>query len=499
MQPPRSPAPPAPAPGPRSRRSLVPRVALLCGLACAAAAPAGAMTVQVPAQDADLQHALGTLAASNDADNALYITQSPFDWNAAIKLDSNGPKFTPAHRLLIAPLPGMAGGRAQIVNADPSHPLLTANQVGGVVIRDLDLLRSVTNLSELMDLTMIDQFTIERCHVGYTSASIGDPSRNMVEILYPTQLVIRNCMLFSVMPGAFAQCIHASAFGDPQNSLYLYNDDVSDYHDAGIRLDGSGPESSLVVMRNCIAFNSPALGTEPVAYSCGASTHNCRVRASHNTAFASAGHIEAIEVGGIDVAAASLPDFLQLPPTALEEDGDVITRSWDFTPGAINHDFYHLIATANLHAPATRYGVTVTDGSPTPLDEAVRDDIDDQLRPSLGSDPHTDRGADQLDSETASAAAVPATPARALWAAPVRNPAPGLALAWRSDAEGTLVAEAFDLAGRTLARARREVAAGASGVLALPARASGIAFWRVRLVRRAGGSEQASGRVALVR
>lgn len=462
-----------------------------------AASPARALEIDVPAGNADLQDAINKLAASNDADNFLYITQSPFDWNAAATLSAF--QFTDGHRLLIAPRPGMAGGRAQIVNADPSHPLLAANQVGGVVIRDLDLLRSVTNLSELMDLTMVTDFTLERCHLGYTSASIGDPTKNMVEILYPTHLVIRNCMLFSVMPGAFAQCIHASPFGDPDNSLYLYNDDVSDYHDAGIRLDGSGPESSLVVMRNCIAFNSPALGTEPVAYSSGAATHNVRVRSSHNTAFASAGHIEAIEAGGIDVAGASLPDFLQLPPTAPEEDGDVITRAWDMAPGAVNHDFYHLIATAGLHAPATRRGVTVTDGSPTPLDEAVRDDIDDQLRPSLGSDPHTDRGADQLDSETASAASAPPARTRALWAAPVRNPAAGLALAWRSDAQGTLVIEAFDLAGRTLARARREVAAGASGVLALPVRAGGIAFWRVRLERRGGGSEQVSGRVALVR
>ncbi|HET7225530.1 MAG TPA: hypothetical protein VFK69_07410, partial [Candidatus Eisenbacteria bacterium] len=408
-------------------------VIALCALA-ACASRARALEIDVPAGNADLQDAIDKLAASNDADNFLYISQSSFDWNTTITLAAF--QFTNGHRLLIAPEPGVGIARAQIVNADPHNAILAANQVGGVVIRDVDLLRSVTNLSELMDLSMVDDFTIERCHIGYTSASIGDPGKNMVEILYPTHLVIRNCMLFSVMPGAFADVIHASPFGDPQNSLYLYNDDISDYHEAGIRLDGSGPESSLVVMRNCVAFNSPALGTEPVAYSSGGGTHNFRVRSSHNTAFASVGHIEAIDAGGIDVAGASLPDFLQLPPTAPEEDGDVITRSWDFTPGAVNHDFYHLIATAGLHTPATRRGVTVLDGSPTPLDEAVRDDIDDQLRPSLGSDPHTDRGADQLDSETASAAAVPAAPARALWAAPARNPAPGLALAWRSDAEG---------------------------------------------------------------
>jgi hypothetical protein len=460
--------------------------------------PARALIIEVPNQQADLQKAIDAASKSVDPDNYVYLTQTPFYWNATISISD--PNLNGSHHLTIRPKPGIPTlPRVEIINQDPNSWLLSASSVTGVTIQDLDLLRDVTNLSDLVSLSMCTSLTVERCRLGYVNVSLGGSHLEMVTIVYPTHVVIRNCMFFSVMPAEFDVALHAAAMGDPMNSLYLYNNDFSDYGKVGVRSDGTGPPNALIVLRNNVAVNSAGISPEPVAYSSGAQLI-MRVRTSYNTAFASAGSAEALDVGAQSIAGSSQADFLQLIPSASEENGDFVTRAWDATPGALNHDFYHLIGTAGLHSPPSRYGVTVQNGSPSPEDEAVTNDIDDQARPSLGSLPHTDRGADQLDSETAAASATAISPETRLWVAPRHNPSRAIELSFASREGGELVAEVFDAGGRLLWRSRRTVSTGGTGLLEGPAALSaGLAFYRVRLLVNSGAVSEARGRMVLLR
>ena len=455
-----------------------------------------ALTIEVPNQQADLQKAIDDASKSADQENFVHLTQSPIYWNSPLVISD--PNLNGAHHLTIRPKPG-ALARAEIINQNPMGFLLTAGSVVGVTIRDLDLLRDVTNLSDLIYLNQCTDLTMERCRVGYVNASLGGANLHMAVINYPTHVVVRNCGFFSVMPGEFDEALHVMAMGDPQNSLYLYNNDFSDFGKIGIRSDGTMPDSALIVLRNNVVVNPPSISPEPVAYSSGAKA-NMRVRTSFNTAFASPANAEALDLDAQSIAGAGGGDFLLLSPSAAEEDGDFITRIWDATPGDLNHDFYHLVGTQNLHSPASRYGVTILNGSPTALDEAVTTDIDDQIRPSLGTDPHTDRGADQLDAETAAASAPAASIPRGTWAGARSNPSRSIDLWYAAPEAGTLVAEAFGLDGRRLWSVSERVEAGSSGYLHGPRLgAAGIAFYRVRLVSMLGPVREARGLIVLLR
>ncbi|HTM57752.1 MAG TPA: hypothetical protein VL123_04995 [Candidatus Udaeobacter sp.] len=477
-------------------RNVTSSFALLVGIALFVFVPATAKTIEVPNQQPDLQKAIDAASQSNDPENFVDLTQTPIFWNAMI--DISDPNLNGSHHLTIRAKPGVLA-RAEIINQTPNGLLLHAGTVNGVKIQDLDFLRDITNLSDLVFLNQCTDLTMERCRLGYVNASLGGATLHMMVINYPTHVVIRNCGFFSVMPAEFDEALHVLTMGDPQNSLYLYNNDFSDFGKIGIRSDGAGPDSALFVLRNNVVLNSPAISPEPIAYSSGAKS-NMRVRTSFNTAFASAANAEQLDVAAQTIAGTSTGGFLLLPPSTATEDGAFISRHWDATPGALNHDFYHLDASGGLHTPVSSYGLTILNGVPTVLDEVVDTDIDNQLRPSQGSLPHTDRGSDQLDSETAAASVPRVVPTSGLWAAARRNPDREIELAYGVGASGTLVAEVFDVGGRLLWRTTREVTAGASGILQGPrVGSSGVAFYRVRLAGASAATHEVRGRITLLK
>jgi hypothetical protein len=176
--------------------------------------------------------------------------------------------------------------------------------------------------------------------------------------------------------------------------------------------------------------------------------------------------------------------------------------SWNHIPEwDPNLNFYRLVLGGPLHlAPP---GVTVGDGIPYVRDVAVRDDWEKEARPGGVPNPHTDRGADQIEAGLATSVddrdEVGSTVA--LWAAPLRNPAGGAAaLQVRNAWEGRLELELYDVAGRLVHRSMREVPSRWQGVLEWPrGNVSGALFYRVHLSGRDGMREEVRGRITIVR
>jgi hypothetical protein len=471
---------------------------LLSCLILLAAAPLHAATFLVT-NEATLDAAISAATLNNDPDNFIYVTVSPLYTNGPVKLvpDVNNIAihFNDGHRLMFRSML-TTSPRAEIIDLNPDGDVLTVNNEGGVTIQNLDFLRDITTLHGLMSMSICRNVTFERCRLGYVNASKGSAGLHLLEIQYPTNVVIRNCDFFSVFPGAFDEDIHILAMTDPDNSLLLYNNDVSGYGTIGIRSDG-GMAGALLVLRNNVVENSPAIAPEPTAFSSGV-PQDMRVRTSHNSVFASAGFAEALDLNAQSIAGTVGPDFLQLFPSVSVETGAFITQTWDATPGAVNATFDHLVATGSLHDPSNP-GVTVLNGWPDLTDVAVIDDFDHEPRPSVGAGPHTDRGLDQVDPGS-SAASVPTPGATSgLWAAPRRNPSSTLDLAIESSEGGALSVGMFDLGGRQLWSASREIADGAALIWSAPAsRAAGVVFYRVRLVSRSGAVRETHGRMVLV-
>jgi hypothetical protein len=314
-------------------------------------------------------------------------------------------------------------------------------------------------------------------------------------IQYPNDIVIRNCLFFSAVPGDMDYGIVAANFADDTNSLYLYNNVVADYQLRGVDITGAAVPGPLLVVRNNVVANHPAVAPEPLAFRSDVNL-NMIVLSTHNAVFASAGFGEAVfgaqPVSGfptgtmVRLARADLgPSFVQPAWNALPE--------WDPNP-----DFYRLVAAGPLHAAAP--GVTVTDGAPDPPDIAVRDDWEKDGRPG-GLPAHTDRGADQLEAGIASAAGDLRGGSAVLWVSPARNPTRGaLGLRVGCAKAGELALELYDVAGRLVHRSHREVAAGWHGGFEGPGQeTSGQFFYRLRLTARDGTSSEARGRITIVR
>jgi hypothetical protein len=481
------------------RRIRTAMTGMVCALVLAATSPADAAQFLV-GNEAGLKAAIATAIQNNDAANFIYLTTTPIYLNGPIVIQpvvvqNQTFRFSDGHRLLLCPNPQGGPARVEWIEQNPSGEIFDISDQGGVTIQNVDFLRDVTTLSGLMNLNLCTNVTLERCHVGYVSASFGTPHLEMLVIQYPTKLVIRNCDFFSVFPGAFETGIHVLSLGDNSNSLFLYNDEVSGCGGVGIRCDGTGPDSGLIVLRNNVVVNEPGLTPEPVAYSSGAQA-KMRVYTSCNTAYSSAANAEVLDLDAQSIAGMA-QGFLLLPNSVSETSGDFVTRTWDATPGALNPDFDHLEFAGGLHTPS-RYGVTVTDGSPTGLDLKVIDDIDHEGRPSAGSVPHTDRGIDQVDPDLS--AGVPAIVASRLWVAPRVNPTRSIELEFGAATAGRLTLELFDPAGRRLARTSREVAATALGRIALErVPFVGLMLYRVTLTSAGGGIDQAHGRLVQLR
>jgi hypothetical protein len=209
-----------------------------------------------------------------------------------------------------------------------------------------------------------------------------------VKIRYPTEILLRNNIIFANAVGTFDYGIYAENFGDPKNSLRLYNNVVTDHKIYGIRIEAI-TAGSLVLLRNNVVVNDPGLVTEPFAFRtevAGGPT----VVTSHNVPFSSIGSIQS--GGGQDLA--GLGSFF-LNFSKADAALSFVSTAWTMVFDA-NPDYYRLIDQGPLHDDAGDYGLTVTN---TPPDIEVVDDIEKDVRPG-GVTLHTDRGADQLEPGT---------------------------------------------------------------------------------------------------
>ena len=463
--------------------------------ACVAARSAVAATYTYPSADyLTLQEAINDAAASGDQDNYLNLGVAPINTAAEVVL---GGEFNAGRQLIIRPDPGLAGGpRTAIVSSNGTQPIFRITHASDVTLQDLDILRNSTNAGHLVVLDTVERVTVERCRIGSTWSSTGAAGMNNLQILYPTEVVVRNCLLFSRVPGNFAKGIYADGFTDPNNSLYLYNNVVADYYTYGIHIV-CGFEGVLLVLRNNVVLNHPGAPVEPVAYRSGV-TNVVTVLTGANTAFSSAANVETFQ-GGATMSLVGTAAQGRLVLARADAGGAFLSRVWNAAPAwHPNPDFHRLIPGGLLHNEPADNGLTIGDGSPDPADFAVVDDWERDVRP--GGDPrHTDRGADQIEDGALTAAPQPTPPPEGLRIVSGSDAARGT-LAFRADAGGRLVCEWFDLRGRRVRREQRRVSAGEVGTVSWPrTQASGVLLYRLTLTADDGIRRRVSGKLTLAR
>jgi hypothetical protein len=467
--------------------------------AALAASPAAAAEFDVPSVFPTLQAAVAAVeaeAADAKVEHYVNLTSPVVTTTAEVLLDES---FEFQRRVTFRPDPETLD-RATILSTNGSQPIFRLADASYVTIQDLDIVRNTTNAASLIVMVYGGfagniENVIERCRIGSTWTVPGAPGFAYVRIQKPTGVILRNCIFFSLAPGTFDVGIWAHAFGDPANSLHLYNNVVADHRVFGIFVE-DGHDGSTLVLRNNVVVNHPDAPVEPFAYRSDVSA-GVVVVTSHNTAFASGGLEEQV-LDALPISFGTTADFLQF-----DRDDGVLAfaqTAWtldpEFDDPEDNDNLFELLPLGVLHTGPEVWGQTVLDGDPHAVDVAVLDDWEGDLRPS-GAEAHTDRGADQVETALASAAA--ALPEASSWAVAESNPAPAVGVLFRAPAAGTLAFEVFDVAGRRAHRTERAVANGESGRLAWkPGRgAAGVYWWRVRLAAAGPAAPAPVGRVVV--
>lgn len=466
------------------------RIPLRCGAVAAAlalSAPEAGATAYfyVPSdENPTLQSAVTDAALSAEAENVIYIRESPILVGPTIGL---GADFHCGHKLLVRPDPGVPTLRRATIASLGGSLIFDLTGCRCVTFQDLDIVRHITNAFDLIQILSASDIVIERCRIGNDWTTPGAAGFAYVRIQYPNNIVIRNCLFFSGVPGDMDYGIVATNFGDPSNSLYLLNNVVADYQVTGVDITGAALPGPLLVVQNNVVANHPALAAEPVAFTSNVNL-NMTVVASHNAMFASVGFGEHVmgaqSISGFPTGTAVRLPRADLAPSFVQFNW-VVLPEWD-----PNADFYRLQPAGPLHTSPP--GVTLT---------TVVDDWEKDPRPGGVPNPHTDRGADQIEAGVATGTGDLHGQAGTLWAAPSRNPARGaLGVLVRSEKAGALDFEVFDVAGRLVHRSERRVAAGWQGALEWPGQTrSGLVFYRLRLVANDGTTAETRGRIAHVR
>jgi hypothetical protein len=425
-----------------------------------------------------------------DLDNTITLSISPISTVSSVSIVGG---FGPARHLLIKP--GAPLVRVSVVSPTPGVAIFDLAATGHIVIQDLDILRNVTNNYHLVVLSSCESVVIERCRIGSNWTTPGSNGWSNIELLYPTEVILRNNIFFAYRPATFDRGIHAFSFNDPANSLRLYNNVVSDYDLYGIHIEAVIP-GPLIVLRNNVAVNHTSFLAEPTAYRSDAAIGGPTIATSHNTAYATVGFVELIPGGNQDIA--GLPAASQfLRFNRIDVIASFLTRDWSTAPPwDFNPNYYRLTPGGPLHMNAGQYGFTVTNVAP---DVAVVDDIDKQIRPS-GAGPHTDRGVDQIEKGTAAGVDDHrAGNGLTLQASARQNPSKTLVLDYRSEAAGRLTLEVFDVAGRRLSRTERVVGEAGAGSIEAAVTGRGVVIYRLRLEPPEGEVVEVSGKAVLVR
>jgi hypothetical protein len=352
--------------------------------------PAAAVVLDVPDDHATLQAAVAAAALSPDVDNVITISNSPVLTSNTVNI---GPEFGATRRLVIKPAANLT--RASLVNDNPVVLIIEMLLASYVTLEDLDILRNVTNGKDLVAIDQCEEIVVQRCRIGSNWPATGTAGWSNVIMHYPTEVTLRNNVIFANATGTFDYGINVVQMSDPDNSIRLYNNDISDYSVYGIRVS-AGIEGALVLLRNNVVVNHEDLVTEPFAYRTDVQ-NDVTVVTSHNVAFASVPNVQS--GAGLDIAGTG-SSFLNFAKG--DAPASFVTVDWNMVFDA-NPDHYRLLNLGPLHDDPNDYGMTVTNVFP---DIEVIDDIEGDYRPG-GVTLHTDRGADQLEPGTEGASGVP--------------------------------------------------------------------------------------------
>jgi hypothetical protein len=445
-----------------------------------------------------IQDAVDDAAGNADPENAIYLRVSPLFENVTI-----GGEFNSGHRLTILPDGGVGLKRASVVAAAQNIPVFflsgaIGSDNGYVTIQDLDILRTGSgNASHLVQVVGMRNVTIERCRIGLNWTTSALTSSSNLQIQYPTEVLVRNCILFSRVAGAFAHAIDVVNMFDPANSILLYNNLAADYRLSGIRVDdGASSASAIVLLRNNIAVNHMAIAPEPFGYE--SLVNEATIVSSHNVVFATPGNEETLGGGAGSIGNGPASGISMPKPAAVLS---FVTMTWNLAPPwDANPTFFKLNPVGLLHDAPSDYGQNLlVDGVPDPNDVANLLDIERQGRPG-GLPAHTDRGPDQSDPAAATGVETAAiTGTGVLRAAPERNPSRDLAVAYACERAGRITLELFDLGGRRLAHETRTANAGEHAVWRPTALATtALVFYRATLCTEDGGVHVSKGKAVAV-
>ncbi len=336
-----------------------------------------------------LQEAVDAALAAGDETHNIYLTGSPVTTDARVTIAPPDPAWS-QWRLIISPEQNNL--RATIASANGNETIFSIGpNARDVTFQDLDIIRHTTNNADLIEISTGTRITFDRCRIGSDWTSVGSLGKMMLKMTYPIDVLVRNCIFFSYMPGNFERGICAQ-YGDESNSVRLYNNVIADYGEAGIDIT-SDFANSLVLLRNNVVINRLGIEPEPFAYRSDVAA-NVQVVSSHNVAFfADPGHGERID-GVQPITGLYTGTFLSWGPHVVNV--AFMENIWNIVPDwNPNPNFYRLQPGGPLHYYPSNRGVNVFNDAPHPEDIAVEQDIELDIRPS-GNPEHTDRGADQI-------------------------------------------------------------------------------------------------------
>src|SRR5262245_37417946 len=199
-----------------------------------------------------LQDAVDAALAAGNAVHTIDLTASPVFTTGRISIGSP-PAGQLQWRLTIRPQPGHR--RATIASSNGSDTIFTIGPARDVGFQDLDIIRHSTNNADLIEISNGTRVTFDRCRLVSDWNSVGSHGRTMLKMHYPIEVLVRNSIFFSYLPGNFDRGISAT-YGDTSNSVRLYNNVIADYRIFGLEMI-SALARSLVLLRNNVVINRP--------------------------------------------------------------------------------------------------------------------------------------------------------------------------------------------------------------------------------------------------
>jgi len=421
-----------------------------------------------------LQDAVDDAAAGLDPQETIYL-DADIDIFAAVEI---GNDFDASHKLLICP--NTTRLRSVIRMQACCEPAIHAAGAAYVTLQDLDIYRHITNNNHIIDYNLCSYMMIQRCRIGSDWTVPGALNWSAIHWVYPFNSVIRNTMTFATAPSTFQYGIEILSHDDPGSRLRLYNNSIQGFYGGGLAVSGT---SGKIIIRNNVVVTEDAIAPDPVGYVGNLGAVN--LVSSHNAVFCAAGDEWA---GFDDIRGANFNrfNFADIAPS-------FISANWAFN--VPNPNFLNLTGGGALHAAAS-FGINLFGAAPDPDDLAILDDWEKNLRPA-GTPAHTDRGADQSDTDYAALDAAAPSPRAGIELSLGPLPSRGTLEAFirAPTSSGEISLRLFDASGRFIEQLWSGYAAEGRRVRwqnrDLPA---GVYF-----VRASNGAETISRRAVIVR